>query len=144
MSGLGLAPPLARPSTQALQGWQTSGAGYYVGERCRAGVKISRRHFVGLFTSSGGDDNSGSQDEIGSEQNQSGSPEEEGVMDRINSFLDTPILDANDRSDQGPLVDKLKAFVRRDPQVASVTFSVVALLVFVLIARLYNLLTYGF
>eukprot|EP00568_Trieres_chinensis_P009690 CAMPEP_0183307824 /NCGR_PEP_ID=MMETSP0160_2-20130417/19567_1 /TAXON_ID=2839 ORGANISM="Odontella Sinensis, Strain Grunow 1884" /NCGR_SAMPLE_ID=MMETSP0160_2 /ASSEMBLY_ACC=CAM_ASM_000250 /LENGTH=161 /DNA_ID=CAMNT_0025471505 /DNA_START=87 /DNA_END=572 /DNA_ORIENTATION=+ len=65
------------------------------------------------------------------------------VLSRINSFLDTPILDANDRTDQGALAEALKRFVRKDPQVASVTFSAVVLLSLTGLVRLLNFFTYG-
>ena len=52
------------------------------------------------------------------------------------SFWDTPILDANDRSDQGPVAELLKKFVRSEPELASVTFSVVVILLLVGATRL--------
>ena len=70
---------------------------------------------------------------------------EEGksLLDQINSILDTPILDANDRSDQGPLAETLKRFVRREPQLASVTFSAVVVAFMFLLVRLFNFISYG-
>ena len=69
--------------------------------------------------------------------------EEKSILDKINSFLDTPILDANDRSDQGPIAETLKRFVRREPQLASVTFSVVVVAFMFLLVRVYNFIAYG-
>jgi hypothetical protein len=50
------------------------------------------------------------------------------VLEKINAVLDRPILDANDWSDQGPIVEPLKKFVRSQPEVASVTFSIIVVL----------------
>ena len=52
--------------------------------------------------------------------------EEEGnILDKINKFLDTPILDANNRSNQGAVAETLKGFVRDEPEIAQVAFSIV-------------------
>ena len=50
----------------------------------------------------------------------------------LNALLDTPILDANTRG--GPL-EPVKAFVRREPEVAQVAASVLALSFFFALAR---------
>mmetsp|Transcript_42206 Transcript_42206/g.62498 ORF Transcript_42206/g.62498 Transcript_42206/m.62498 type:complete len:182 (+) Transcript_42206:45-590(+) len=49
---------------------------------------------------------------------------EEGILDKINAFLDTPILDPNEKTDQGPIQEALKGFVRDDPETAQLAFSV--------------------
>ena len=61
--------------------------------------------------------------------------EEGGVLDKLNSVLDTPILDANNKEDQGPIVNGLKNFVRDDPDAASLTFSVVAVILMAVATR---------
>ena len=65
------------------------------------------------------------------------------LFDQINAFLDTPILDANDRSDQGAVAETLKRFVRREPQIASIAFSAVVVAVMFLLVRIYNFISYG-
>lgn len=65
------------------------------------------------------------------------------LFDQINAFLDTPILDANDRSDQGAVAETLKRFVRREPQIASITFSAVVVAFMFLLVRIYNFISYG-
>jgi hypothetical protein len=62
---------------------------------------------------------------------------------KINSFLDTPILDANNRNDQGVVAEILKDFVRDEPQVAQIAFSGVVLALFVLGIRIFNAIVYG-
>ena len=62
-------------------------------------------------------------------------PSEESVLDKINNFLDTPILDANNRSDQGALAETLKEFVRDEPEIAQVTFSVVVVAIMVVLTK---------
>eukprot|EP00747_Dinoflagellata_sp_TGD_P042333 gnl/TRDRNA2_/TRDRNA2_142022_c0_seq1.p1 gnl/TRDRNA2_/TRDRNA2_142022_c0~~gnl/TRDRNA2_/TRDRNA2_142022_c0_seq1.p1 ORF type:complete len:202 (-),score=26.18 gnl/TRDRNA2_/TRDRNA2_142022_c0_seq1:198-803(-) len=44
-------------------------------------------------------------------------------LERIKGALDQPILDANNREDQGPVAEALKKFVRDDPELASIVFS---------------------
>ena len=61
---------------------------------------------------------------------------EESVLEKINNFLDTPILDANNRSDQGALAETLKEFVRDEPEIAQVTFSVVVVAIMVVLTRI--------
>lgn len=61
---------------------------------------------------------------------------EESLLDKLNSFLDTPILDANNRSDQGALAETLKEFVRDEPEIAQVTFSVVVVAIMVVLTRI--------
>ena len=68
---------------------------------------------------------------------------ESSLFDQINDFLDTPILDANDRSDQGAVAETLKRFVRREPQLASITFSAVVVAFMFLLVRLYNFISFG-
>ena len=65
------------------------------------------------------------------------------LFDQINAFLDTPILDANDRSDQGAVAETLKRFVRREPQIASIAFSAVVVAFMFLLVRIYNFISYG-
>ena len=62
--------------------------------------------------------------------------EELSVLDKINKFLDTPILDANNRSDQGAVTEALKEFVRDEPEVAQVTFSVAVVAILVLLTKI--------
>ena len=64
--------------------------------------------------------------------------ESTNVLSHINKFLDTPILDANNKSNQGPVAEALKDFVKDDPQVASITFSVLVILAFLGQVRLFN------
>ena len=61
---------------------------------------------------------------------------EESLFDKVNNFLDTPILDANNRSDQGALAETLKEFVRDEPEIAQVTFSVVVVAIMVVLTRI--------
>ena len=75
--------------------------------------------------------------------NNAAQKEESSLFDQINDFLDTPILDANNRSDQGAVAETLKRFVRREPQLASITFSAVVVAFMFLLVRLYNLISYG-
>mmetsp|Transcript_29372 Transcript_29372/g.79515 ORF Transcript_29372/g.79515 Transcript_29372/m.79515 type:complete len:146 (+) Transcript_29372:136-573(+) len=58
------------------------------------------------------------------------------LWDKVNNFLDTPILDANNRSDQGAVAETLKEFVRDEPEIAQVTFSAVVVAIMVLVTRL--------
>ena len=58
-----------------------------------------------------------------------------GVLSKLNSVLDTPILDANNKEDQGPVINALKNFVRDDPDMASVTFSVVVVIFMAIATR---------
>lgn len=60
---------------------------------------------------------------------------EKSLFDKVNDFLDTPILDANNRSDQGALAETLKEFVRDEPELAQVTFSVVVVAILALVTR---------
>lgn len=78
-------------------------------------------------------DEAGETDETGSD----------GIFTRINSLLDTPILDANNKGDQGPITEALKDFVRDDPQLAQITFSGVLVLLFFVSFRLFNAVRYG-
>jgi len=61
--------------------------------------------------------------------------EKANMLQKLNSVLDTPILDANNKADQGPVVNALKNFVRDDPEVASVTFSVVVVVFMAVLTR---------
>ena len=58
------------------------------------------------------------------------------ILDKINKFLDTPILDANNRSNQGQLSELLKEFVRDEPELAQVTFSAIVVALLFLIFKL--------
>ena len=60
---------------------------------------------------------------------------EKSLLDKFNDFLDTPILDANNRSDQGAVAEVLKEFVRDEPEIAQVAFSVVVVALMVLATR---------
>mmetsp|Transcript_10925 Transcript_10925/g.22686 ORF Transcript_10925/g.22686 Transcript_10925/m.22686 type:complete len:148 (-) Transcript_10925:689-1132(-) len=60
---------------------------------------------------------------------------EKSLFDKVNDFLDTPILDANNRSDQGALAETLKDFVRDEPELAQVTFSVLVVVILALVTR---------
>jgi hypothetical protein len=59
----------------------------------------------------------------------------ENPLERLNSLLDTPILDANNKQNQGPVVEALKNFVRDDAELASLTFSVVVVIFFGVLTR---------
>ena len=61
---------------------------------------------------------------------------EKSLLDKVNDFLDTPILDANNRSNQGAVAETLKEFVRDEPEIAQVTFSVVVVAIMVLVTRI--------
>jgi len=54
------------------------------------------------------------------------------LLDRINAALDTPILDSNVRG--GPL-EPVKSFIRKEPEVAQVAASVLAVLFFGALTR---------
>ena len=58
------------------------------------------------------------------------------ILDKINKFLDTPILDANNRSNQGQLSELLKEYVRDEPELAQVTFSAIVVAILFLIFKL--------
>jgi hypothetical protein len=60
----------------------------------------------------------------------------ESLLDKVNNFLDTPILDANNRSNEGAVAEVLKEFVRDEPEIAQVTFSVAVVAILVLVTRL--------
>mmetsp|Transcript_4131 Transcript_4131/g.9829 ORF Transcript_4131/g.9829 Transcript_4131/m.9829 type:complete len:152 (+) Transcript_4131:108-563(+) len=60
---------------------------------------------------------------------------EKSLFDKVNEFLDTPILDANNRSNQGALAETLKDFVRDEPELAQVTFSVAVVAILALVTR---------
>jgi len=62
---------------------------------------------------------------------------------KINSFLDTPILDANNKSDQGVVAEALKDFVRDEPQVAQIAFSGAVVVLFFVGVRIFNAIVYG-
>jgi len=62
---------------------------------------------------------------------------------RINSFLDTPILDPNNNDDQGPVLEALKGFVRDDPELAQTVFSGFFLVAFFVLVRIFNTLING-
>ena len=81
-------------------------------------------------TPSEGDETETTEGEASSEDSS-----EASLLDKVNSFLDTPILDANNRSDQGALAETLKEFVRDEPEIAQVTFSVVVVAIMVVLTR---------
>ena len=90
-----------------------------------------------LRSTSPDDDN----DDVGTEIKADGDNDDDGttdksILDTINDFLDTPILDANNRSDQGPVAEALKEFVRDEPELAQVTFSVVVVAFLVVATRI--------
>jgi len=60
---------------------------------------------------------------------------EPSLLEKLNTFLDTPILDANNRSDQGAVSEVLKEFVRDEPEIAQVTFSVAVVAILVLVTK---------
>ena len=59
-------------------------------------------------------------------------------LDKLNKFLDTPILDANNRQDQGFVAETLKEFVRNEPELAQVSFSIAVVAIMVLLLKLYQ------
>ena len=83
------------------------------------------------------------EDDPSTSSNNATQNEGSSLFDQINDFLDTPILDANNRSDQGAIAETLKRFVRREPQLASITFSAVVVAFMFLLVRLYNFVSYG-
>jgi hypothetical protein len=80
---------------------------------------------------------------------QSGDDEEDNTnfsknpFAKINSFLDTPILDPNNKNDQGPVAEILKDFVRDEPQLAQVAFSGIVVTIFFVGLRIFNAVRYG-
>jgi hypothetical protein len=80
---------------------------------------------------------------------QSGDDEEDNTnfsknpFAKINSFLDTPILDPNNKNDQGPVAEILKDFVRDEPQLAQVAFSGIVVTIFFIGLRIFNAVRYG-
>jgi hypothetical protein len=62
--------------------------------------------------------------------------EEKNVMQKFNDFLDTPILDANNRSNEGPVKEMLKEFSRDEPELAQMSFSVVVILILLVVTKL--------
>ena len=85
---------------------------------------------VALRTTQGDDDNN---DSVNDNDNEDSS--EPSLLDKLNKFLDTPILDANNRSDQGAVSEVLKEFVRDEPEIAQVTFSVAVVAILVLVTK---------
>jgi len=90
-----------------------------------------RRSPILLRSTTDDDDN----DSDGNEE--SSSDENKSFLDKINDFLDTPILDANNRSNQGAIAEFLKEFVRDEPEIAQVTFSVVVVAILALLTKLF-------
>ena len=96
-----------------------------------------------VLRSTQGDDNvEESNDNASDETIRNGDDKEEeeessevSLLDKVNNFLDTPILDANNRSDQGAVAETLKEFVRDEPEIAQVTFSVVVVAFLALATR---------
>jgi hypothetical protein len=64
------------------------------------------------------------------------------LLDQLNAALDSPILDANNKADQGFVAEALKLFVRGQPEVASITFSIVVIGMLVGLVRLVNWFVY--
>jgi hypothetical protein len=81
------------------------------------------------------EDESTSQEEVAVEDQ-----EEKSILQKINAFLDTPVLDANNLSNEGPLKEALKGFVRDEPDLAQITFSVLVVIILVALIRLVNLI----
>ena len=76
---------------------------------------------------------------VGDSDTDSSSEQEQeplSLLDKVNNFLDTPILDANNRSNEGAVAEVLKEFVRDEPEIAQVTFSVAVVAILVLVTRL--------
>uniref|UniRef100_A0A6T6DXR0 Uncharacterized protein n=1 Tax=Craspedostauros australis TaxID=1486917 RepID=A0A6T6DXR0_9STRA len=76
---------------------------------------------------------------------QSNAPQQQksgSFLEQLNDALDTPILDANNKSDQGPIAEALKKFVRGQPEVASITFSAVVIIALIFIVRAVNYYLY--
>lgn len=84
------------------------------------------------------DDEGTKGDDIKDNSNSSDNP-----FSQINSFLDTPILDPNNKSNQGPIAEALKDFVRDEPQLAQITFSGFVVALFFVGLRLFNAVRYG-
>ena len=82
------------------------------------------------------DDNVSSDSGIENENESEEELESLSILDKINKFLDTPILDANNRSNQGQLSELLKEFVRDEPELAQVTFSAIVVALLFLIFKL--------
>ena len=57
------------------------------------------------------------------------------LWENVNQFLDTPIVDANNRTNQGPVQEVLKEFVREEPELAQITFSLVVVAVLFLVTK---------
>eukprot|EP00536_Pseudo-nitzschia_multiseries_P010963 jgi/Psemu1/289404/fgenesh1_pg.354_\ len=86
-----------------------------------------------MLRSASGDGNDNEKEEdVHEEEEQKAS----SLWDTVNDFLDTPILDANNRSDQGAVAETLKEFVRDEPELAQVTFSAAVVAILVLGTRL--------
>jgi hypothetical protein len=64
------------------------------------------------------------------------------LLDQLNAALDSPILDANNQADQGFVAETLKLFVRGQPEVASVTFSIIVIGMLIGLVRLFNWFVY--
>lgn len=96
------------------------------------------RHYKYLYATPPTDDDDGanSRDDKADDSNLS-------PFAKINSFLDTPILDANNKSDQGVVAEALKDFVRDEPQVAQIAFSGLVVVVFFAGVRIFNAIVYG-
>jgi hypothetical protein len=62
--------------------------------------------------------------------------EEKNILQKFNDFLDTPILDANNRSNEGPVKEMLKNFSRDEPELAQISFSVVVILILLVVTKL--------
>mmetsp|Transcript_26791 Transcript_26791/g.44656 ORF Transcript_26791/g.44656 Transcript_26791/m.44656 type:complete len:144 (-) Transcript_26791:113-544(-) len=78
----------------------------------------------------------GDKDEAEEEPELAAVEEDKSILQKFNDFLDTPILDANNRSNEGPLKEALKEFARDEPELAQVSFSVVVIAILLVITKL--------
>ena len=93
--------------------------------------------------SAASDENDMEEDVLPTSNDVSKRKDKSSIFDQINAALDTPILDANERSDQGAIAEALKDFVRSDPQLASISFSAVVVVLLFILVRFFNFLSYG-
>mmetsp|Transcript_9934 Transcript_9934/g.14971 ORF Transcript_9934/g.14971 Transcript_9934/m.14971 type:complete len:153 (+) Transcript_9934:124-582(+) len=100
---------------------------------------MRHRHYMHLYATPPTDDDG----DIGSDDKTDDSNSNSSPFAKINSFLDTPILDANNKSDQGVVAEALKDFVRDEPQLAQIAFSGVVVVLFFVGVRIFNAIVYG-
>ena len=77
-----------------------------------------------------GDENANAEEEEEEDTVAAGS-----LWEKVNQFLDTPIVDANNRTNQGPVQEVLKEFVRDEPELAQLTFSLVVVAILFLLTK---------